>query len=292
MKLGRLILTHRKDYIDKLKRFYLDGGRTAFLVVAYNQKTVDPSKFATTDAFRLIPYCGRGERFGQPCGVSGQQFRVWVDVVRKFPEIEGWVIHDYDFACRVSDEAIFSHIGPDEYAMIGKAFPIWQKGMKEDEGIDTYPFIQDHRHTHKQVPPNPIDVKVHTTLMNAFPHYFRGIKTLLCGYGDFIATSRSNFLLLDDPAIKDLEFGGIEQVQHTIWGIKGIKPVDMRPFYKIKVLLDVVYIPMNARYDMIHPAKVWEGDRPALIERWKNIKWKFKNFIKWLIGYQGWKKKP
>ena len=292
MKLGRLILTHRKDYIEKLKRFYLDGGRTDFLVIAPNQKTADPSKFVTTDTFHLVPYCGRGERFGQPCGVSGQQFRVWVDVVKRFPEIEGWVVHDYDFACRVSDKEIMSHVKPNEYAMIGKAFPVWQEGMKENEGIDTYPFIQDHRHTHNQIPLGPIDAKVYATLMNAFPHYYHGIRTPLCGYGDFIATSRENFLLLDDPALKDLEFGGIEQVPHTIWGVKGITPVDMHPLYRMKILLDVVYVPMDARYDMIHPAKVWEGESPTLVERWKNSKWKFKNLIKWLIGYHGWKKKP
>ena len=93
MKLGRLILTHRKDYIDKLKTFYLDGGRTDFLVIAHNKKTVDTSHFKTDARFHLVPYCGRGPM----CSVMGHQFRVWVDVARQFPEIEGWVVHDYDF---------------------------------------------------------------------------------------------------------------------------------------------------------------------------------------------------
>ena len=265
---------------------------TDFLVIAHNKKTVNTAHFTTDARFHLVPYCGRGERFGQPCSVMGQQFRVWVDVVRQFPEIEGWVVHDYDFACRVSDKEIFTHIKPNEYAMIGKAFPLWEKGMQENEGIDTYPFIQDHRHYYNEVPMNPIDVKVRATLTNAFPHSYHGTTTILGGSGDFIATTRENLLLLDDPAIKDLEFGGIEQVPHAIWGAKGVAPVDMRQFYNMKVLLDVVYVPMHPGYDMVHPAKVWEGEQPTLAERKRNIKWKFKNFVKWLIGYRGWKRRP
>lgn len=285
MRLGRLILTFREKYIDQLKKFYLDSGRTKFLVVAYNKKTVDPSKFKTTDSFRLVPYC-----LGEECSATGQQYRVWVDVVRQFPAIEGWVVHDYDFVCRAPDDEIFSHIGANDYAMVGKAFPIWQEGMK-DTGVDTYPFAQDHRHWHNDNPPNPIRLKVDEILFRSFPYFFQNIKTFFGGYSDFIATTSKNFLLLDDPAIRGLERGGIEQVPHSIWGAKGVKPVDMRSWYKMKVLLDVMYFPMDERYQMIHPAKVWEGESVSLNDRFRNIKWKFKNFIKWLIGYQGWKRR-
>ena len=38
-------------------------------VIAYNEKTIDPKKFTTTDAFRLVPFMGRGN-LGN---ISGQQ---------------------------------------------------------------------------------------------------------------------------------------------------------------------------------------------------------------------------
>ncbi|RJQ29485.1 hypothetical protein C4571_01415 [Candidatus Parcubacteria bacterium] len=286
MRLGRLVLTHREKYIEKLKKFYLDAKRTEFLVVAYNQKTVDVSRFTSTDSFKLVPYCAGAE--GE-CSATGRQYRVWLSHIKQFPEIEGWVVHDYDLVCRVPDREIFSRIKPDEYAMIGKAFPVRQEGMK-DAGVDTFPFAQDHRHWHKLNPPNPVDEEVDALLMRRFPHTFQGIKTILGGYSDFIATSRKNFLLLDDPAVKDFSAGGNEQIPHSIWGAKGIQPVDLRPWYKMKISLDVMYMPMDARYDMIHPVKIWEGESVPPRERAGNVKRKLKNFVKWLIGYQGWKR--
>lgn len=285
MKLGRLILTHREDLVHALKNFYLGQKRTDFLVIAHNWKTVDPRKFETGPNFKLVPYYGPSN----DGNISGMQWRVWVDVAKQFSGVAGWVIHDYDFLCRPSDIDIFTHVQEDTYGMIGRAFPVWQEGMK-DEDVDTYPFPQDHRHWHN-VGRGPIDIEVDETLMNAYPYYYQGTKTVLGGYSDFLAVSSRNILLLDDVRIVSLkDVGGLEQVPHTVWSAKGITPVDMRQFYKTKVFMDVIYIPDQAEYDMLNPIKYWPGTALDNKTRIKNLKMKLKRLVKSFIRYQGWRK--
>lgn len=283
MKIGRLILTHREDLVNRLRDFYL-GARTDFLVIAYNRATVNPEKFRQAEKFKLVPYYGSGEKYGQPGGIGGQQYHVWVDVVKQFPEIGGWIIHDYDFVAKPSDAEIFSRIGPDEYAMIGTAFPVWQPGMGKTD-IDTYPFPQSHRYWHQNLEPQ--ETLIHKILMESYPVSFRGIPTVMGGPNDFVAASRETILLLDDPKVRDPELEGAEQIPHTIWHSRGIRPVDMRKFYTMKVVFDVLYIRLSKKYDMLNPVKYWPGQKPSLKARFQNLKYRSKKFAKQLIGYKG-----
>ena len=285
MKIGRLILTYREDLINTLHDFYL-GKRTNFLVIAYNRATVNPDKFEQSENFKLVPYYGSGGKYGQPGGIGGQQYHVWVDVVKKFPEIDGWVIHDYDFIAKPSDADIFSHIAPNEYAMAGTAFPVLLPGMKITD-IDTYPFPQSYQYWYQGF--NPQKELIRKILMESYPVSSQGIQTIMGGSSDFIATSKVNILLLDDEKISDPELEGAEQIPHTIWRARGIKPVDMRKFYKMKVLLDVQYIPFSDKYDMLNPVKYWPGQKPSSKIVLQNLKYRFKKFIKQLIGYKGYR---
>lgn len=278
-KLGRLILTDREDLIDQLKDFYA-GTRTDFLVIVYNRETIDPSKFRTNDTFKLMP--------GERGNISDKQHKVWVEVAKHFPDIEAWVTHDYDFVCRPSDADIFRHIASDQYAMIGKAFPIWQEGMK-NTNVDIYPFPESYTNWGQQRTEIPDERDFHWFLPRHYPCEFQGVKTFMGGFGDFIATSRKNILLLDDPKLDVITEGGIEQVSHSIWQTYNINPVDMRNFYKVKVLMDVVYIPMDESYDMLHPVKFWPGQKPGSGANRENLKYRIKKLIKQLIGYKGYR---
>lgn len=280
MKIGRLILTFREDLILRLRDFYVGGDRTDLLVIAYNAGMVDPHKFKTDEKFKLIPY----QTPQRSSSISGLQYKIWIDVAKKFPQIEGWVIHDYDFYCKPKDSDLFSHIKEDEYGMIGKAFPIWQEGMGETS-IDTYPFPQSHKYWHKTN--NPIDKEVDTVLMRTYPVTYGGVTTLMGGYSDCIVTRSKNILLLDDPAFLNLP-GGLEQVPHTVWGTRNVKPVDMRQFYNVRVLMDVLYLPIDNRYDMLNPVKVWDGSKVSFRMKRENLKLKLKKIVKRLIRYEGW----
>jgi hypothetical protein len=283
MRLGRLVLTHREDLIPILKRFYL-GPRSAFLVIAYNSSVVDQKKFEQGDNFRLVPYSAHPR-----IGLDGQQFRVWIDVAKKFSDIDGWITHDYDLVAKPSDAEIFRHIDNEQYAMIGEPFPVWMPGMVEEK-IDTYPFPQGYRYWYQAR--NPKDENVFKILSTAFPCEHRGITTIVGGYGDFIATRRENILLLDDPKIDSLRSGGIEQVAHTIFAAKGIKAVDMRRFFKTKIHIDSTYLSarmLDSRYDFLHPVKFWPGGKmPTQKDKFNNLKFKLKNRVKKLIRYDGW----
>ncbi len=281
-KLGRLILADREDIIERLRDFYLEKGRTEFLAVAYNGETVNSQKFQESERFRLIPY----KAFDGQVTIFGDRHRVWIEAAKKFPGIDGWVVHDYDFICRPRDEDIFSHIGPNEYGMVGKAFPMWQDGMrKEGEDFDTYPFPQSQRFWGK-FSTAPTDEEVENALLNSYPFDFHGIKTILIGYSDFIAASRENILKLDEPRFATV-YGGIERLPHTLWHAKGVSPVDMRQYCKVKVLMDVVYIPMDESYDMLHPVKFWHGISPDLRTRVENAEYGIKTLIKKIIRHRG-----
>lgn len=284
MKIGRLILTHREDLVLPIRDFYLDSDRTSFLVVAVNPNTVDVKKFAETDSFRLAEFA-----FPRPDGtvsMKSRNWRVWVEVAKKFPEIDAWVAHDYDFIAKPSDADIMSHVRPDEYAMIGTAFPVRQKGMGNAK-IDTYPFPQGWDYWHQTAHPDGLPVD--TALFEFYPVFFQGIKTLVGGYGDFAAASRVNMLLLDDERLKTAEILGGEQIPHTVWRVRGVKPVDLRKFYKVNVLLDVLYTPMSDAYDFQHPVKFWPGQPLDKNITKENRMYKLKNFVKRLIRYEDWK---
>lgn len=286
MKLGRLILTHREDLINQLRDFYLVGERTDFLVIAYDAtKKIDTKKFSQSDTFRIIPF-SYPEQKENPT-MSGRQWRVWIEIAKKFPEIDSWVIHDYDFVTKPSDKEILSHLAPNDYGMIGAAFPVWKPGMA-NANIDTYPFPQSHRYWHKT--PTPAGALVDQTLLKEYPVSFQGIKTLVGGFSNFIASSRINILLLDDHKIDNSKLMGVEQIPHTIWRARGVRPVDMRKFYKTKVLLDVKYIPFSDEYDMLSPVEFWPGkSSPGAKERVKNIEYGLKTLIKKIIRYEDWR---
>ncbi len=281
MKFGRLILTFREDMIPRLKEYYLDSGRTDFLVVAYNSHTVDPSKFQEGSKFKMVPYFRSGYQL-ESKHVSGQQFRVWYNVAKEFPEIEGWVIHDYDLVCKPKDVEIFSTLSENEYASIGNPIPVWQEGMIESE-IDTYPFEQKQMNWHKATDAisKSADGIIDSVLMEAYPFYHQGIKTLLGGFGDFIATSSKNILLLDDHKIKNILIGGTEQVPHTIFNAYHISPVDMRKHFSTKILMDYTYLDLSQPYDLINPVKYWpKGNKPSSVVRFKNLLKRIKNSFK------------
>jgi hypothetical protein len=278
MKTGRLILTSREDLIETFKNFYL-GKRTDFLVVAYDQNKVNISKFKEDNRFHFIPFIS-------PKGgdIFGQQYRVWIDVVRKFRDVDSWVIHNYDFLCKPCDKEIISNIKDAEYAMIGTAFPVWKEGMR-DAHIDTYPFPQSHEFWHHTK--NPIDELIDEILMKNYSVEFQGIKTLIGGFSNFIATTAKNLLLLDSEGIRDLKLGGIEQVPHTIWKERGITPIDMRKYYSMKILLDVVHLPFEENYDMLYPVKFWPGQTVDKTVARLNRTYKIKKLIKKFIRYEG-----
>lgn len=281
MNLGRLILTFREDIIPQLKEYYLDSGRTNFLVIAYNSKTVDPSKFQDEKNFKMVPYFRKGYQM-ESNHIMGQQFRVWYGVAKEFPGIDGWVIHDYDLVCKLNDRAIFSHLDENEYALIGAPIPVWQEGMV-DSGVDTYPFVQNHKNWHKStdIISQSADRIIDSVLMEAYPFYHQGIKTILGGFGDFLASSSKNILLLDDAKIQNILLGGTEQVPHTIFNAHGIKPVDMRKYCSLKILMDYTYLDLSEPYDIINPVKYWpKGTKPTLKNRLKNQIKKLRNMFK------------
>lgn len=305
MKLGRLILTYREDLIEPMRRFYLGEGRTKFLVIACNKKFVSPGVFKELENFKLVPYEGAG-----PGGnVPGFQHRVWLDVVKRFPETEAWVIHDYDLVARPSDQDVFGRIKEGEYAMIGRPFPVWQKGMSEVKDVDTYPFPQGHKHWCVPRKGGKASKIFHTgklfvlsrdldptywTLLEEFPVWFGGVKTFLGGYSDFLATHRKNLLLLDDVRLLAPGVGGHEQVPHTVFALNNVKPVDMRDFYKTKIKMDGQYLPpevfANSGYDFLHPVKFWPsvGVQPTFGDKLHNEITALKNFLKRAIKYEGW----
>jgi len=284
MQTARLILNHREDLVLPLKDFYLGSGRTSRLVMAVNPNTVNIRRFKEDDSFRLTAHA-----FPRPDGTASMRsrnWRVWAEVAKQFPQIDMWVAHDYDLTVLPGDADITAHVKPSEYAMIGTAFPIWQEGMK-DVDFDTYPFPEGHRYW--RLNSNPYDRAVEAALLKYYPVDFQNIQTVMAGYGDFVATSRENLLRLDDDRLKLIDVFGGEQVPHTIWRVQGIRPVDMRQFYKTKVLMDVVYTPMDVKYDFVHPVKFWPGQPVDKGLRKQNRTYKFKNFVKRLIRYKNWK---
>src|SRR6185436_2055653 len=206
MKIGRIILTHRQDLIPDLKKFYLPS-RTDFLVIAYDENAIkNPEQFAQEDNFKLVPY-----PTDPIVKLDGLQFRVWVNVIKKFPQIEAWVVHDYDLIARPSDKEIFSRVGEKEYGMVGSPFPVWVPGIKQR--FDTYPFPQGDRYWCTR----PGMRERFTALVEHFPAVVDGQKTFYGGYGDFLAARSEVFLLMDDPRLDPITVGGNEQVEHTVW---------------------------------------------------------------------------
>lgn len=282
MRIGRLILTHREDLIPNLKDFYLPE-RTNFLVVAYDKSAVNPSKFMEGENFRLVPYDVHPE-----FKLNGQQFRVWINVVKMFPQIEAWVVHDYDMIVKPSDKEIMSHIGEKQYGMIGTSFPVWVEGINEK--YDTYPFPQGGRYWGER-PGAFIRFK---TLIEVYPTVVGKNRTFYAGYGDFLAARSEYFLLMEEnPLIKQVVAGGCEQVPHTVWKAHGIKPVDMTRYYRTKIFLDGRYLStrlFDSKYDLMHPMKFWPGGKkPSRQDKIFQIKSIIKATIKQLIGWQDWR---
>lgn len=282
MRLGRLILTHREDLILTLKNFYLPS-RTDFLVIAYDRLNVNPAKFEEGNNFRLVPY-----ETDPKLKLNGQQFRVWTNVVRMFPEIEGWVVHDYDMIAKPNDQEIFQHLGEKNYGMIGTSFPVWVEGMTEQ--FDTYPFPQGHRYWGA----GPDLMRPFQALIEAYPTKVGEKETFYGGYGDFLAARSEYFLLMEEnPLLRRVTEGGNEQVPHTVWRAHGVLPVDMTRYYRTKVFVDGRYLPermLYSRYDFLHPLKFWPGGkRPSERDKIFQLKAILKVTIKQLIRKEDWR---
>jgi hypothetical protein len=276
MKLGRIITCYREDLILQIKDFYLGGNRTDFLVVAYNEEHVDPSKFSQTENFKLVPYRGRDANGG----FIIVQWKTWPKTAAMFPEIGFWVLHDYDVLCKPSDSDIQSHIKENEYAMLGSPIILWQEGMPEED-MDCYPFARDYRYWKKVkfLPQDAASIeKFESVLKQNFPKIYKGIPTILCGYGDFLATSSKNLMLLADPRLEPISNGGIEQVPHSVFGYNGIRAVDLREYYSLNISMDnTLYAAFKNKFDISHSVKFWpQGNKPAL-------KLRLKRFIKSML---------
>ena len=279
--IGRIILTHREDLIEILKEYYLDSGRTNFLVISYKRDAVNPEKFKGHKGLYFIPFFN-DEKSLSSQDIAGQQFRAWVTAVRAFPMITHWVIHDYDVVCKVGDKEIMSLVNDEQFAMIGEPIPVWQEGMK-DIGLRTFPFPQRHQDWNKpkDALSKSVSNLISSVLMDAYPYYFQGIKTLLGGYGDVVATSSKNLLYLDDPKIKNIHLGGSEQVPHTIFNAHNIKAVDLSKHYKTKMIYDNSYASLDEPYDFIHPVKFWpKGQKAPPLLLFKNLVKKFLGFFR------------
>jgi len=265
MKLGRLILTHRQELILPIKDFYLTGGRTNFLVIAYNRLSVDATKFKEADNFKLMPYFGK--ELGGSAG--GHQYFVWKEVAKSFPHIDAWVIHDYDLQAKPTDREIFSHLNPNEYGCIGMPFPIWQEGMTKSITANIFPFLRHF--VSSDLPKNERHKRMEELLVKNFPIMHQGVPTIMTGYADIIAVLREHLLFFDQPSINNFESTGNEQIPATVLNYYKIKPVDLRKSFSCSISLDnTIYIPFNNKFDFSHPVKFWPGiNKPSLLLRIK-----------------------
>jgi hypothetical protein len=273
MKIGRLILTHRQDLILPLKNFYLPS-KTEFLVLAYNQITVKPDCFEQTKNFKLMPYLGKGAGGS----ILGQQFLVWADAAKNYPEIDFWIVQDYDILCMPTDIVIASHVGRGQYGMIGNPFAFLRRKNRASQK-DVFPFF------YKDVPDSLSSSRVYRyleeELKKIYPLKIEGEECIYTGYGDFLATSKENISLLGEERLRNLKEGGAEQVPHTVFSAKHILPVDLRQFFSMKIILDpTLYVNFNSKYDFSHPVKYWPGSSVK-----PNFKLRMKSFIKYLLKF-------
>jgi hypothetical protein len=269
MNIGRIILTYRQDMILPLKKFYLDSGRTDFLVISYNEKLVDPTKFQQADNFKLEPYLGKGENGD----ISGQQFLAWVGPIKKYPEIQGWAIHDYDLLAKPDDIEIFQHLKPGQYGSLGKPFPIWQRGMSGETTQDLFPYPYHYiSEDHKK---EGDILYLENILLKSFKVKYQNIPTILTGYSDFIAAFSKDILLLSDSRLNELDHAGLEQAIHTVFACNGLEQVDFRKFFSTNISLDnTLYITFENDFDFSHPVKFWPGLEQITLKK------KIKRFLK------------
>jgi hypothetical protein len=264
MKLARAILTHRQDLIPHIKRYYLESGKTDFLIIAYNQLSVDPKKFEQTENFKLFPYLGKGSSGS----IVGQMFLVWADLAKNFPEVEKWIIHDYDVIVKPTDEELAAKVGENEYGMVGTPFVYNQETIADKEADDLYPFLK-----------SGLNLSLNNqTYKSLEKELLKTYKAVLTGYGDFIVASSKDLALLGQEHLRDLPSGGAEQVPHTVFAQKNIKPKDLKKYFSCFVSLDnSVYADFESKYDISHPSKFWPGfPKPGL-------KLRIRRFLKLLL---------
>ena len=251
MKIGRLILTHREDLILSIRDFYLKN-RSEFLVIAYNQNSVRPEKFIETENFKLLPYFGKGLNGS----IAGKQYYIWAQGAKAFPQIDAWVMHDYDVLCKPTDAEIFAHIPVGHYAGLGMPFYMWQEGISQPTTKDIYPFW--YHYVSENVQPEITYFHIKDFLLKRFPLEVEKKETFMCGYGDWVAAYRSQLLLLDDPVLKELETIGSDSVPPTVFAYNGILPVDLRKYFSMYISFDnTLYVPFENKFDISHPVKFW-----------------------------------
>lgn len=263
-----MILTHRKDLIDQIRQHYL-GKFSDFLVIAYNSSTVDVSDFTESENFKLVPYYGNGEKIGKPGNLAARQWAVWPEVSKLYPEIETWIIHDYDLLCRVADSDLASRVGADEFGIIGKPFKMWQPGMS-DGNLDIYPFLNiEYKKLTKIF--SSVNEQVYSVLIENYSVNEGLIKTIYMGYGDILVVHAGTLQLLNDPILKQIEVGGIEHVFHNVFLKNNLRPIDLRKYYSMKILLEWIHINFNNKYEISHPIKYWpKGEGESAVGFLKN----------------------
>ena len=273
MRLGRLILTHRQDLISSIKEFYLPS-KTNFLVVGYNKKSVNANLFQENENFKMHGYQGNG-----PSGsLAGRQYVAWAEVARKYPEIDIWVMHDYDVLCKPTDAEMTKYLESGQYGVVGQPFASTKVARSKDEPKDVFPyFVKD---LDKSIDISDNYAYWEKELLKLYPIYVHGIKSIFTGNGDLIVGHRDIFLFLEDEHIRSLDNGGAEQVPHTLFAYHGIRPLDLRKYFSIFFSLDNnIYASYNNSYDISHPVKFWSGGaKPSL-------KIVLKKFIAYLLRY-------
>src|SRR5439155_23485566 len=117
---------------------------------------------------------------------------------------------------------------------------------------DHYPYEQLWRVPESQTA--PIDENFLKVLEEHFPVFQDGVRTVLCGYGDFIAAPRDLVLGLLDQRLASIEIGGIEQVVHGVAHHAGYGYTDLSKRFQTRVRMFPL-LWFSDRDEIIHPVK-------------------------------------
>lgn len=259
--IARLILVPRQDVLDRVVDLY--SSRTSFLILGYNEETFTPR--APSDV-GLVPYRGVSAELvkrwdfptawvGHPLGTT---WKTWISAGRMFPDVERWVIHDYDLICRPRDEDLVGHVPTDSYGMIGTPVPRYKPGIDASRFANrTYPFVHSRYerlwYGEDELNTRVVD-KLFSVLEREYPFDVNGVTSALCGYGDLVVLPRDILVKLGDPALEEIEVGGIEQVVHCVARAAGYHPVDLSRVFRTRVR----FTPMvwfSNKDEIVHPVK-------------------------------------
>jgi len=240
--IGRLILVPAEIMLPGLIDYYKH--RSDFLVIGYNKDNFSPSRSYPVP---LIPYRGVGReiavKYGFGEGAAGHPLgTVWrraSTLDQTFPEIQFWIIHDYDVVCKPHDREIADVVPENCYGMIGLPIPRYKPAIDETAfESSTFPFTHQTYRTLWHAADEMTARNDHNfldVLENEFPFIQNGITTVLCGYGDIIAAPVNLLRCLRDKRLDPIEIGGIEQVIHNIAFHNHFKPFDLSKAFRTRV---------------------------------------------------------